>query len=265
MEQNSAWTIWYSLKEMVEEMDGSAKKVKLVRQKWDSDFFGFPVWTLRADHADFSVVEVLGCLQDFQRFQPGGTCYVFLSKEIHGALCSELTRMGAVHFGSRVEFCADVDALRCDTVYDVMPINEITDEVRNLAVGSGMQSRFARDVRFSKMCRSMYIRWIENCFTAADNGDGEVLGVYDKGVLAGLMAVTVTGGVYKIELLSVSAAYRRQGIGKRLVRCAFSHACAKKCHKIVVVTQGENLAGCSLYQACGFKECKRSEIWHLTI
>jgi GNAT superfamily N-acetyltransferase len=175
--------------------------------------------------------------------------------------------LGAVHFGSRVEFCADADAVEAiDVDSDVISLKKITDEVRELAVTSGKKSRFSKDGRFAVMCRRMYVKWIENCFVAADNGDGEVVGVYDdKGGLSGLMAVTFSGITAKIELISVSSAYRRQGVGKRLVRYAFSFARTRGCSQVVVVTQGENLAGCRLYESCGFKESKRSEIWHLTV
>jgi ribosomal protein S18 acetylase RimI-like enzyme len=112
----------------------------------------------------------------------------------------------------------------------------------------------------------MYLRWIENCFEASKNGSGEVLGIYDdEGGLSGMIAVTATGETAKIELLSVSGVHRRQGIGKRLVRYAFSFARARGCREIVVITQGDNLAGRRLYESSGFKECKRSEVWHLTV
>ena len=249
-----------------ENMHGNTT-VKLAKLEWDSCFFGFPVWKLTADMSDSSTIDVVGRLKEFSKINDGGTCYVFLSKAMHDALHCKLTEMGAVYFGSRVEFCADIEAIEeTDAVCDVVPIHEITDEVRVLAVGSGKKSRFSKDYRFASMCRDMYLRWIENCFEASKNGSGEVLGIYDdEGGLSGLIAVTATGETAKIELLSVSGVHRRQGIGKRLVRYAFSFARARECREIVVITQGDNLAGCRLYESSGFKECKRSEVWHLTV
>jgi len=55
-----------------------------------------------------------------------------------------------------------------------------------------------------------------------------------------------------IEDLTVDTAYRNQGIGKELLEWVKNWARAKQLPGIMLETQNNNVAACSLYEKCGF-------------
>jgi streptothricin acetyltransferase len=50
----------------------------------------------------------------------------------------------------------------------------------------------------------------------------------------------------------VGANFRRQGIGRRLIEQAIDWAKARGLPGLMLETQNNNVAGCHLYEACGF-------------
>jgi ribosomal protein S18 acetylase RimI-like enzyme len=55
-----------------------------------------------------------------------------------------------------------------------------------------------------------------------------------------------------IEDIVVDVQYRRRGIGRALIRQAIAWAQENGCPGIMLETQDNNVAGCGLYQSCGF-------------
>lgn len=65
-----------------------------------------------------------------------------------------------------------------------------------------------------------------------------------------------------IGLTGVDENYRGRGIGKKLITAAIEYFCKKSIKEIQVVTQGNNMAACKLYESCGFKVLDWIEFYH---
>lgn len=228
--------------------------------EWDSAFFGFPVYRLDLWSVGDERVDVSRLLP---RNAAGGCVYVATAHDIRPDMVGQLERLGAVHYGSRVVFRALVG--RHDVFADdgAVPAPEEEPEVFALATSSGKMSRFAADEGFRPKFKALYEKWLENGFVARKNGSGDVFCIYSGDELAGIMSVSSSGKMAKIELLAVSDKHQRRGVGRRLVHHAFAFAQANGCEELFVVTQGGNDSACSLYRSCGFAETERREIWHL--
>ena len=230
---------------------------------WDSEFFGFPVSRISASVGDSPKIilrKIDGFLSDGD-----GLCYVVLPLELHRVLSSSLIENGAVHYGSRVSFHLRFGDPNSNLAYSggVQVIEKMNGYVRTLAIKSGRYSRFFKDELLAGKAAELYARWIENGFTAYNNGNGVVLGVFDDGTLVGIVSVSVIGRTAKVDLLAVEEGYRGRGIGRRLMGSAVMFARERDCDELIVVTQGENVEACGFYASLGMLEYERSEIWHL--
>lgn len=226
---------------------------------WDTAFFGFPVYRLDLTPER---IALLDCLDGNVEH---GLCYIFASPETSRMASVNLLSIGAVHYGSRVLFKADVDGQDPFVPNVVVVANPMDDELYALAVASGRYSRFARDPRLSCEFVRLYRQWVDNCLAARDIGRGEVFAIKDGGVWAGMIALSSDSVAAKVELLAVGEKFRRRGVGRKLLQTAFAYAAKRGCVSIYVATQGENVPACGLYNACGFRLIERSEIWHLPI
>lgn len=227
---------------------------------WDTDFFGFPVYRLRLlDSMKFqpAVMELKRCLPE------NGVAYIFVDVE-HGPHADEtILSVGACPFGTNV-------ALACALRFDaktvdphVRPLCARTDSVLDLALAAGVNSRFARDPVFAPHYGRLYRRWLDNGFSAQEAGQGSVLGYVEGGECRGFVSVSFKAALGKIELMAVDPRHRRQGIAESLLDAAGSWAFGRGVREMRVVTQGENVGACALYESVGFRKVSSTYIYHL--
>lgn len=224
---------------------------------WDTDFFGLEVGRLDID----SIADAEWLFQMGGCEAGDGVCYLFVDPSINNGIESKLELMGAVHYGSRVVYNLNPQEVRSTAGGRVRVIDELNDRVYELAIAAGHCSRFSQDPRFSGKFEALYRTWIEKCFKAKANGEGEVFGIVDGGDLNGIVAVSLRNS--SIELIAVDAASRAKGYGRQLINAAINYAADAGHDLFKVVTQGQNFSGCRAYKACGFAESGRTEIWHL--
>jgi len=90
-------------------------------------------------------------------------------------------------------------------------------------------------------------------------GDGLWLVAQDAqtGQLAALLDVEREGWHHAARLwnIAIDRAYRRQGLGRELVRRALAWARSENLRGVWLETQTNNLPACHFYQAMGFKLC----------
>ena len=151
----------------------------------------------------------------------------------------------------------------------------VSDRLKELAVESGVYSRFNTDESLSKEgFRAMFTMWLINSLnrSLAD----EVFVVHDRladrsggggGEELGFITVKRTSdNVVNIGLLAVSASHRRKGLAyallSRAVLWALEAVGGDPAAMLTVVTQGGNKPACECYEKFGFSLSSVQDIYH---
>jgi dTDP-4-amino-4,6-dideoxy-D-galactose acyltransferase len=132
--------------------------------------------------------------------------------------------------------------------------------LRNMAGTLHRDSRFFSDTRFPQTkSRGLFETWIEK---ACEDPAHCVLVAELEGVPVGYVACQrKDDGVGQIQLIGVGPSAQGRGIGRRLVGAIINRLTIEKSRRLVVVTQGKNVAAQQLYQKCGFVTGAR-ELWY---
>ncbi|RPE90999.1 dTDP-4-amino-4,6-dideoxy-D-galactose acyltransferase [Frederiksenia canicola] len=117
-------------------------------------------------------------------------------------------------------------------------------------VGSAFPHTRFRPPYFSQAeNQRFYAKWIENAVKG--EFDDLCLIAEQDGKLQGTISLRFNGKTAKIGLLAVASEFQRQGIAKRLLSAAISHAKHHNAENLHITTQLSNIAAISLYQSIG--------------
>jgi dTDP-4-amino-4,6-dideoxy-D-galactose acyltransferase len=132
---------------------------------------------------------------------------------------------------------------------------DLTDSLLELALESGVYSRFKKDPRFvDGEFEKLYTRWIKKALDQK-----EVLISRDH---SAFVTCQVVGEEAQIGLIAVAKSQRGKGWGKKLIHEAEQHALRLGANRMVIGTQESNLPASALYQALGYQLVERSFIYH---
>ena len=136
------------------------------------------------------------------------------------------------------------------------------DKLINLAIQSGIYSRFNIDKKIDQIkFEELYKEWMIN--SVNKKLAKEVLTYKTKGVIEGFVTLGEKLGVADIGIIAVDEYSRGKGIGKILMSAAENWFANNHYNQIQVVTQGDNLPACKLYEATGYKIKKVEYFYHL--
>lgn len=137
----------------------------------------------------------------------------------------------------------------------------LTNDLLELALASGHQSRFKKDPKLEPFYESLYTQWISKSLdgSMAD----AVLAHHTEGRITGFVTLTHKALVGHIGLIAVHAEERGKGIGRQLLQAADNWYQANQMKTCTVVTQQDNLAACSLYESNGYAIEKTERIYHI--
>jgi len=137
---------------------------------------------------------------------------------------------------------------------DIVPFVE-------LAIQSGRYSRFSVDPRFPReKFEQLYKHWIIQ--SLQKKMAKEVLVVQEKGRTVGMVTLRETLGRGDIGLIAVQSEHRGKGYGTQLVRAAQHWYLDHGYVHAQVVTQGDNVPACRLYEKCGYSVEKIQFFYH---
>ena len=83
--------------------------------------------------------------------------------------------------------------------------------------------------------------------------------------IVGMVTVGMKNGRGDIGLVAVHESMRGKNVGVNLTRAAQKWAIGKGCRYAQVVTQGNNLAACKLYEKCGYRVESIVNFYHIWI
>lgn len=231
---------------------------------WDSDFFGFKVGRILPENLTVEELErTLGMLKnegiklvywssdplDLQTQEAAQFCCGFLAdKKVTYVIEAD-------NINPQLNCCES--SLTVDEYTDELP----TAELEDLAVQAGVYSRFKVDSRIpDNRFVELYKLWILNSVNKkiADS----VLVARSEDRIVGMITVGKKGNRADVGLIAVDASMRGKKLGVALVQAAQEWALKNGFGSAQVVTQGENLAACKLYEKCGYHVDKIENIYH---
>lgn len=136
------------------------------------------------------------------------------------------------------------------------------EKLIDLAIQSGEYSRFKVDKNIpDKKFKELYKLWIVNSVNRKFANEVLVYRVSNK--IAGFVTLIEEDGVGSIGIIAVDKDQRGKGIGKILMNSAEYWFWNNNIRTIKVITQGENLPACMLYEKFGYHKIKQEYFYHI--
>ena len=231
----------------------------------DSEIFGFPVARIIPDTLSQGKLEqVISSLKKenvqlaYWASNPNDEESQQAARLYHGFVADKKVTF-VVDIGQMPERSASLD-------WDIKEYadNLPSSEMEKLAIQIGKYSRFGIDPRIPEdKLIDMYKRWIRNSVNRqiAD----AVFVAHQSGKVVGMVTVGKKNERGDIGLMAVDPGVRGGNLGVALVSAAQDWARRKGFRFAQVVTQGENIAACKLYEKCGYHIDKTEFFYHFWI
>lgn len=209
---------------------------------FDSSLFGYSVGKCLLngfwDESDF--------LEKAKKYR---LVYIFSNKSIP-------TISGRIHLADiRLTFEKELRQLESTQTYVPTYSGELTSELLELALESGIFSRFRTDPAFDQdEYKKLYTLWIKNAL-----GNQEVLLAESY---TGFVSCPILGDKAQIGLIAVAPNRRGEGWGKKLVRAAENFAFDQGAKVMTIGTQNSNVPAIKLYQSMGYRLVDQLWVYH---
>lgn len=225
--------------------------------EWDTNFFGFGVCKVQADHASGVEQAIAGARTAGMKL-----AYWFVDPDDADA-ARTATAINAMLVDRKVTYLLELgQAAPAAVDARIERATEVSGQLRALALQSGKYSRYKIDPNFGHGAfERMYTIWLERAVAGAIAKD--VLVFKEGGRELGFATVGVKNGRANIGLIAVDAEARGKGIGVHLVNTALAKAKEWGIAQIDVVTQKDNAGACRFYERCGFTQEKIEHIYHV--
>jgi len=226
---------------------------------WDSTFFGFRV--AKIDLTDFQE-DYLKTKLNQLKTEAIQLVYLATNKPIEA---SQLIGIGAKLVDLKTTYWVDLSILENNTgTEDVVEWQTHHGNLEDLALQSGEYSRFKVDPRFPiEKFRDLYLAWIRKSLSKEYATD--VFVICENGKAIGFVTLNEQKDYGEIGLIAVDSNFRGRRIGQRLVRVAQKIMLQKGYSRMQVVTQGDNIPACQLYEKCGFAVLKQEWFYHIWV
>lgn len=231
--------------------------------EWDSQFFEMPVVRLTMTTTPPEALEPT--LSGLRR-QGVRLVYVYSAQALPE---TEVLHLGGLLVDAKTTFVGEVSAL--DPASPVLPdsVRSYSErmplkEIEAIAIQAGAFSRFFIDPRIPQgKGVDLYRIWLARSL-AREIAD-DVLVIREADQVLGLVTLGGKRGRGDIGLLAVRDTARGKGYGRTLVHSAQRWFGSRGFAASQVVTQGANLAACSLYSSCGFHVETVEYVYHFWI
>lgn len=137
----------------------------------------------------------------------------------------------------------------------------LTNDLLNLALLSGHESRFKKDPLFNHNFKTLYTQWIEKSLSG-QLADRVFVAKNGKAIM-GFVTVAKNNKEGQIGLIAVDPTFHGQGIGRLLIQSAHNWYSQNNLTRATVVTQLTNTSACRLYEKMGYHQESAKLIFHI--
>jgi dTDP-4-amino-4,6-dideoxy-D-galactose acyltransferase len=228
-----------------------------IRQlKWDSDFLGFPVFSVHTTCREFDGKK----MRELLVAEGARLTYLFLDED---SCRDQVEQFGGVLYDTKVTFRRHLDTIEGGNAEEVdqQPNSETYASLRSLALLSGHHSRFYLDKRLDGRYEELYGLWLDNSLNkqVAD----KVYVDRREGMPVGFVTGYIRDGLGWIGLIATDAGHQGKGIGRNLMNSVQDYFISCGVKEAAVVTQEANEQACFFYEKCGYHLHKKEFVYHL--
>lgn len=222
------------------------------RLNWDSSFFGYEVGSVKIEEdCDFEMFK-----SDLFLYK---LIYVFSKKDIIFPNLKLVDKKVLLHLFIE-ENIINQNQIFIDS-FDLKKHN--LEELKILALESGMYSRFCTDEKFvNGEYNKLYLQWINNAVDSEVTFD-IVVALENNSIIGFATLNKINDSLADIGLVAVSKSVRGQGIGKLIMQECIFRCKQKGYDEVQVVTQLDNLPAMKLYQSSNFKIKEINNVYHI--
>lgn len=230
---------------------------------WDSDFFGLKIGAINLDCFDGEFLT-----QELNHFRSNDydLVYIFVHNPQINLSTEIMSSYNCILVDTKIIYHFRINEVRkfspdLETHYTISEYNGGAQELYDLAIQSGVYSRYKLDPNFlDDDFERLYYKWIDNSveFIIAD----KIFVFKDGALTCGFVTVKKQDNVIVIGLLATDIKYRGRGIAKSLIEAVIKYAISNNGDQIEVATQKNNIQACSLYEKIGMTVYSETRIYH---
>lgn len=229
--------------------------MKIALLDWDSQFFGLKVGKTESEFLEPNKIPEL----KLQMNEKGiDLLYLFLGSPIVQGKEENLMLLDR-----KVTFTKNVSNLELLNSEVTEYADSLTDDLINLAIQSGHESRFKKDLRLLHKFESLYQNWLKKSLTGELADKVFVYKDLNSNRIVGFITASCKNRIGKIGLIAVNENHRGKGIGTMLLQKAEDWFREQEATRIEVVTQSDNKSACGLYEKNNYHIKSTVYIYHL--
>ncbi len=223
-------------------------KQRFVKLDWDSNFFNFNVGRIMGPIKEKQDIQNVEFLIEENKNK---LSYYSTSKKLP-EFVFESNKFDIVLVDRKTTYSKSINSdLEINKSISSIDHKIPEEKLIDLAIQSGVYSRFNVDKKIGKQkFKEMYRLWMINSVNRKIAK--EVFVFTENKNIAGFVTLGEKNNRADIGIIAVDNVFRGKGIGKTLMTSAekwFSNSGYKS---IQVVTQGDNIPACKLYESCGY-------------
>lgn len=215
---------------------------------WDSEFFQFNVCRLTSPILNPEQLEEIDSLMTTNDFKLA----YYASQDPLNPKILESEALDIKLVDKKTTYAKSINPnLEMHPAIVTYPGSVPEQKLLDLAIQSGIYSRYHVDKHIAtQKFEEMYCVWMIK--STQKVMAKEVLVQRKNDEIAGFVTLAEKGDRANIGLIAVDPVRRQQGIGKTLLTTAESWFATAGYASINVITQGDNIPACKLYESCGY-------------
>lgn len=232
-------------------------KQTLVKLDWDSDFFQFPICKVQGLIKSTEDLKTVDLKMDAGKFK---LAYYSSVSELK---IDSIDTLKISLVDRKTTFVKKTDnTLKSHPLISSYKNDFPSDRMINLAIQSGVYSRFNVDKKIGRdKFEELYRLWIIK--SVKREIANEVIVYKHNDDVAGYLTIGEKNNRADLGMGAVDSKYRGQGIGKIIFENAEKYASDQGYEYIQIVTQGDNVPACRLYEKLGYSIDNVEYFYHI--